>query len=310
MDQTENKSIRLPMEIIFQIMSALLPANEKAHLPPWHEAGKLLLAFSRVSHATHDEAIRKLKERCLYASVSRNCRFVLSLKAYQRSNLPLPSIFTNIRRMYICFMGNGSLGRTLELFDHIGPSLRSLTLDYFSPVIELDPNEQPEWRRCFKKLTQLEELACTIEILMMASDPNNRDKGEPLWPNLKRLGIIICYMAFDISWLFAQSPQLNHIVLRKTVRPNLAIQILPPRDDPSHQLPKTPVTVAISEHEDQSIQDKYVEDDRLRVLKYALPGKQWSSEIWWRAVLGGMLWDLGLPGSWTEARTEDTAKQS
>ncbi|KAI1467586.1 uncharacterized protein F4812DRAFT_459693 [Daldinia caldariorum] len=306
MDTTKKTPAHVPKEIIFQIMSSLLPADKKTHIPPWHDGTQLLLAFSRVSHATHDEATRILKQHCIFISVTRARRFVRSLNTSLQSKYPLPSAFTNIERMYVNIIGDESMGRVLDIFDHVGASLRSLTLDHYSTEIDLDPSNQPNWRRCFKKLTQLEELACTIDILLMACDPHNRDTGGPLWPNLKRLGIIKYYIGFDLSWLFAQSRQLSHIVLRKAVNPRFYLQILPQQQEEelSYELPDTLITVAISENEDQSIQEQYAEDDRLHVLKYALRGKRSYSEMWWQAVLGGKLWELGLPGSSTEAQTE------
>ncbi|KAI1800062.1 hypothetical protein F4811DRAFT_567430 [Daldinia bambusicola] len=250
MDTIEKRPVHLPTEIIFQIMSSLLPTDEKAYAPRWHEATKLLLAFSRVSRATHSEATRKLRQQCIFISMTRTPRFLRSLTTFRQSKFSLPSAFTNIKRMYLNIIGDESLGRTLKIFNH------------------------------------LEELACTIDILLMAGDPHNRDIGKPLWPNLERLAIIKYYIGFDLSWLFAQSRQLNHIVLKKAVKPEYYLQILPrEQEELSYELPETPITVAISEDEYQSIQEQYAEDDRLRVLKYALQGERSSCDIFRQAVI-------------------------
>ncbi|KAI0162100.1 hypothetical protein GGR57DRAFT_498445 [Xylariaceae sp. FL1272] len=76
---------RLPWELIFEIMTCLLPCDPEALIPPSHPATKVLLAFSAVCHSTRRVAVPKLLQHCVYfGSTHKLSRFLNEL------HTPLP----------------------------------------------------------------------------------------------------------------------------------------------------------------------------------------------------------------------------
>ena len=67
-EKAPNKALmpRLPQKILASIILQLIPHPTPLALPPSHLTTKILLALTRTSRATHNDAIRVLYTHCLY----------------------------------------------------------------------------------------------------------------------------------------------------------------------------------------------------------------------------------------------------
>ncbi|KAI5925336.1 hypothetical protein F4810DRAFT_708722 [Camillea tinctor] len=109
--------MRLPLEIILQVGT------------------RLLVAFSYVSRAAHEIAVRELQRHCLYIdSDKRLRRFLPCLEASRYSGVRLPSVFLDITSLYLAPFGDSldnlpTAEWTRELFCYTRDSLQRLMVD-------------------------------------------------------------------------------------------------------------------------------------------------------------------------------------
>lgn len=208
-----------PLELVYQVMSSLLPDDDDTFIPPSHGTTQLLLAFSSVSKGVHKEAVILMRRHCMYIdSNDRLIRFLRCLQASRESTTGLPNIFNDIDKL--CLIPRNpmdSLDRfddsnVDELFLHVMWSLRRL-------VVNLKGTGAPP---NFNSLVQLEELVCSSADLEVAAfqqgvDGNVDTRVNP-WPNLKRLAVAgnMPFVVNDFLWLFEGSRELDRIILLDT----------------------------------------------------------------------------------------------
>ncbi|KAI1494395.1 hypothetical protein F5X96DRAFT_589777 [Biscogniauxia mediterranea] len=221
----DRQLMRLPLELIFQVMTSLLPGNPYAVIPAPHPATQLLVAFSLVSRATHEIAVRELRRHCLYLDSDRRLsRFLLCLEASRQSRTQLPSVFQDITSLYLAPFGRSldnlpTAEWTRELFCYTRESLRRLIVDI--PFDSLPPwddhlNVGPVLREGFAQLTKLEEFVCTRDAVRfdMGDDPS--EQLQPVlqqWPRLRRLGLYRPMCSERFWGCLANLPNLEHAVL-------------------------------------------------------------------------------------------------
>jgi hypothetical protein len=224
----EVQLMRFPWELIFNVMTSLLPPNPKSVIPAADEATQFLLRFSLVSRATHEISVRKLKQHCIFLDTESRLRlFLLCLQRSRESTLGLPSVFDNISTMYLAPFG--SIMTNLR----IAPMIREV-LGYTSPTLKRlmmhMPHEcLPPWNRdsnevgmvlhtSLEQLTNLEEFVCTGDAvrLQLPGEENDSSVMKPVlykWPKLVRLCLNtpVCNARF---WeCISAMSNLTHVVL-------------------------------------------------------------------------------------------------
>ncbi|KAI1503763.1 hypothetical protein F5X99DRAFT_374397 [Biscogniauxia marginata] len=310
----DEQQMRIPLELIFQAMTSLLPSNPAAVIPASHDATQLLVAFGLVSRATHELSVQKLQQHCLYLDCkNRLRRFLICLEASRQSNVRLPSVFRDITSLYLApfdyTLDNLSTARWVwELFRHTRESLRRLIIDV--PFNGLSPRDDhlsvgPVLREGLSQLTKLEELVCQPEAagFNMNVDPSEQRKRMlQQWPNLRRLGIRqpTCNERF---WqCLAGLPNLELAVLGT---PSHMISTEVARRPSSRQHAEQPITVVLAEYMPGgrlpmsfALPGGLVEDDMMRIMVFKIPvlreqmadiepGSRWLMQT----ALDGELWD-------------------
>ncbi|KAI2621155.1 hypothetical protein GGR54DRAFT_647205 [Hypoxylon sp. NC1633] len=183
------KGIRIPMEIIYEIMSSLLPEDKTSLIPPSHPATQLLLSFRSVSCATNAEAVRLFKQHCIFLdSYPRLIQFVLCAEESRALKTTMPSIFRDIEVLYLEALP--ITGLVAKLFSLTSKSLRRLVLHFphggFCPI----------WRDELHSLDNLEEFVCSAALVRWIWEPEyiirykHGDVWELPWPNLKHMEVI------------------------------------------------------------------------------------------------------------------------
>lgn len=224
----EAQLMRLPWELVFNVMTSLLPPNPKTLISAADEATQFLLRFSLVSRATHEIAVRKLKQHCIFIDTEGRLRFfLLCLRRSRKSTLGLPSVFDNISTMYLAPFGSIMTNLRIaplirEVLEHASPTLKRLMLHM--------PHEcLPPWNRnsnevgmvlhtSLEKLTNLEEFVCTGDAvrLQIQGDEDDDSVMKPVlykWPKLVRLCLNtpVCNARF---WeCISDMPNLTYVVL-------------------------------------------------------------------------------------------------
>ena len=217
---------RLPLELIFHIISSLL-GDRRAILPPSRSATKALLAFTLVCRATHGVAANYLRDHCVHIDNDVRLRKLIycvestsshagSVTARAPALLAAPSTGTSLHALtalYLAPFGRGrgrGGGATLddqptaiwvrELFCLVRATLRRLVVDM--PLRGLRPADdhlgvRATLREAFGMLTALEEFASVRdELYLDVSEPEWRavpGAPEPAvwasWPRLRRLAL-------------------------------------------------------------------------------------------------------------------------
>ncbi|KAI6087775.1 hypothetical protein F4821DRAFT_258518 [Hypoxylon rubiginosum] len=216
MDVIKRTKREIPMEIIRKVMKCLLPADPNAIISHDDPAMKLLLAFSTVSRATHEEAVKLLKQHGLnFESQARTSRFVACLNRKLLFGSALPSVFEGIESIHLnisqpCFM-------SYTLLSHVAPTLRRLT-------IETDANTRAGfhlWKvpfaHIFPKMVNLEDLVGTMELFHLIVSLEEEHQGNSRFlPSLKRLALRSDWQVYQdqcIEWPLHKFPLIEHMVL-------------------------------------------------------------------------------------------------
>ncbi|KAI2620670.1 hypothetical protein GGS26DRAFT_594769 [Hypomontagnella submonticulosa] len=200
----------IPLEVVYLTMSCLLPADKNTFIPPDHEATQLLLSFSRTSIGTRKEAIRLMKQHCMFIeSDDRLTRFLRCLRASRQSNTSLPSIFTEIDQL--CIIPRDRLERFDR--DNVGELFGRLMFTLRRLVMNLEVTGVP---REFNGFCVLEELVCSeadFKTATVLKDDDGRVWKSHPWRYLKRLAIagIMPLMLEDFLWLFKDSHHSRHL---------------------------------------------------------------------------------------------------
>ncbi|KAI4859936.1 hypothetical protein F4820DRAFT_466207 [Hypoxylon rubiginosum] len=308
MAELQPQQMRIPLELVFKVMTCLLLTNENAIIPQSHPATQILLAFSTVSRATHEEATKKLKQHCLYiANPRRVACFARCLQSWKWTSNS-PSVFQGITDLFLCIPNTpGSRFPVYILFNHIGPSLRRATLEWKLPlplgVREHEPANDAITRGILS-MVNLEELICDISffnLVARTADFPRSDSMEVL-PALKRLGIYGTLSWYTDAHNLPNFPSIEHIVVMKTnissdvIFSHLSFEL-------RQQQSKEPVkVVAVVLDHPFYLQQWFVPCRQWAektskgcffVTKHLVPMENFNGGFWRRTALAGELWDLG-----------------
>ncbi|KAM0807108.1 putative F-box domain-containing protein [Seiridium cardinale] len=216
--------LRLPWELILNVMTCYIPANPTTLITASDRATQLLLSFSLVNHATHDFAVRRIQQHCVVLdSDDRLRRFLLCLEVSRESGLKLPSVFNNLHTMYLApfgaIMDNLPTAAWIrDVFGYASGTLKRLIVDM--PFDSLPPwndhlNVGPVLLEGFERLANLEEFVCTRDAgRLSVQDEDNIPKSILYkWPKLRRLGLNRPSCDRDFWESLADIPHLEHIIL-------------------------------------------------------------------------------------------------
>ncbi|KAI1770821.1 hypothetical protein F4818DRAFT_454960 [Hypoxylon cercidicola] len=307
MAQVQPQQPHIPLELVFEIMTCLLPVNEHAIIPLSHPATQALLAFTTVSRATHEDAVKKLKQHCLHIDNSdRLSRFVRCLEASQQSSLGLPSVFQGITSMYLHVSDTyRAYINAVGLFKHFRTSLQRLIVQRDTAPNLIDATRQMSL--AIAELPNLEELSCgtdIVDLVVYSRFPflsidtwvNRR-----LFPALKRLGVKSydnSRMNAPLRWPIVLMPSIELAVLLETCPFDGATTFLTPQ-----LIQQATRTVMIVLAETGRDPEFYSENDirmienrgqgYLRAKKHLIPNGESCDNFWLRNSLSGELWDLG-----------------
>lgn len=212
-NDTRQSRARLPLELILEIMSSLLPERPHSLLPS-HETAKTLLSFTRVSRGTSRLASRYLIEYC-WAYIGSHGRLrdmCWRLERAATPTAPTPNVFGilgNLTALYLApfessLAERGHAGRRMvwwvsELLDHVQHTLRRLVIDmplhdddydyyddYDDDDFEEYSDETTMMREGFMKLTRLEEF---VNVRAELSRDWLDGRIWTFWPELRRLAL-------------------------------------------------------------------------------------------------------------------------
>ncbi|KAH9886865.1 hypothetical protein F4778DRAFT_442976 [Xylariomycetidae sp. FL2044] len=226
----DTKLMRLPWEMVFQVMTSFLPRNARALIPTSHDGTQLLIDFSLVCRATHELAVRNMRQHCVYLdSEARLRRFLLSIEASRASHVNLPSVFNEINTIYLApfkdSMDNLPTAQWIrELLYYTCGSLKRL-------IANLPFDSLPPWddhlnvgvvlREGFAQLVNLEEFVCSRDEIHfgLTGDQEFITVGaevEPLvhhlWPSLRRLAVTLPPSSRNFWTYLLQFPSLDNLI--------------------------------------------------------------------------------------------------
>ncbi|KAK6192965.1 Fructose-bisphosphate aldolase 1 [Pestalotiopsis sp. IQ-011] len=311
----DSQLLRLPLELILNVMTCYLPSNPTTLIPASYHATQLLLSFSRVNHALHDFAVRRMQQHCIVLdSDDRLRRFLLCLELSRESKLGISSVFHNVYAMYLApfgaIMDNLPVAAWVrDLFGYTSGTLMRLIVDM--PFDSLPPwidhlNVGPVLLEGFERLASLEEFVCTRNAARLTV---RDEKGDPKsilyrWPKLRRLALNRPSCDVDFWENLADLPHLHHVVLTGAIG-NIR-QTLDFREvylqRARTQIALTIVLAEVREHtvvlkpHPGSDSDAH-ENDRLRLMafKIGIPQRKTfldsNSEWLMGTALAGELWD-------------------
>ncbi|KAL7790954.1 hypothetical protein V8C37DRAFT_382954 [Trichoderma ceciliae] len=232
----------LPPELLLLVIEAILPPNPQQMLPISHISTRTLLALTRVSRATHTQATRLLRERCMFVDSSRRLADILLCIPRLVPGLPPVLSLRHITSLYMAPFGASLDDQPTamwvrELFCEVCETLRRLVLHM--PFGSLDPlDDHLSVRRTlrdgFEQLHRLEEFTCVGEYPALSVPDAHTDVWR-LWPELKRL--VLFGVPMDSHWLWwdiATLSKLEHVVLARPLRLD-AVNI---KDEYFHKLPR------------------------------------------------------------------------
>ncbi|POS72354.1 hypothetical protein DHEL01_v209252 [Diaporthe helianthi] len=209
---------RLPLELIFSIITSLLGDPRNIHSPS-QSSTKTLLSFTLVCRATYSAATNYLREQCLFIDNDRRlCHLIHTVEStkhrvqgyYGGAGLDIPGSLTiqpgsSLRPISSLYLS--PFGQTIddqptaiwvrELFYLIYPTLRRLVIDI--PLRSLCPaddhlNVRKTLREAFSLLTALEEFTSVRDELYLdilePEWPTERETAVwTLWPKLRKLAL-------------------------------------------------------------------------------------------------------------------------
>jgi hypothetical protein len=215
---------RLPLEVILCILESSLPAGGPDRIVnPSH--CQALVSFTRVSRSTYSLATRLLRRHCVYIdSADRLIRFDVALRAAHASTLttlPPTLPLDKIEAMYTMPLTGDWRGISLAIkfFVHvlsiIGPSLRRLVANVWSPHHGRYADNDGRIREGFAHCTNLEEFVCLgwLHQTVDNPDPNYLAPSSSL-AKLRRLCLSSADLQDERLWRqIALLPALEHVVL-------------------------------------------------------------------------------------------------
>jgi hypothetical protein len=207
----------LPLELIYHIISFVLPPDARTLVPASHITTRTLLALTTVSRGVYHYAARKLHQHCAYLdSAARLARFLACLEA-QRMSTPLYTVhggvekygLSKLTQLYISitiddpsssFSSPSSSDSELAfqnlcaLLHHISPTLKRLIIDVSGLVAFRTPTNRliPDAKRTVKiqfLRAALASLARLEEIVDIYDDYGRGDWWAESLPCLRRLAL-------------------------------------------------------------------------------------------------------------------------
>lgn len=233
------RRVRLPAELLLQIVDDVVPQKANALLPASHPATKTLLSLTRTCHATHARAQKLIQERCVILDTRRRlvCFLRYVKEAEGSSALPQSARFPahHVTAMYLSPFfraedDNDTASQVAELLGMVSASLRRLSIRMPSPLTCNDSSPTCVCRTLHKGFRQLrdrlEEFVCLsmfpgLELTtggrgMGQAPPAGADIGSPLWPQLRRLSLFGVELDNERLWeAMAMMPQLTDVVLAR-----------------------------------------------------------------------------------------------
>ncbi|XXG98957.1 hypothetical protein Hte_005290 [Hypoxylon texense] len=311
MAETELQRWRLPPEVIYKVMTCLLPTRDNAIIPHSDPAAKVLLAFSAVSWATREEAVKYLKKHCIYIDDPLRVEyFTLGLLGSKKWPSDCPNAFEGITSIHVCIPT--TLKNVIEfvslsmLFKHAGPSLRRAVVEW--PGCRLLMSEHEEevagnfMIEGILSMVKLEELICETNFYFLLTRIAARfleSKPMGILPALKRLGI------YSIGFYrpLPNFPSIEQIVVQETCIYQDEF-LSPAFMESRRRRSKKPVElrVLLTPDSGDNLQTYHRDLDSwlgtlgrkcFRTTMCWLPEGSCAKCFWVRAALAGELWDLG-----------------
>lgn len=228
--------VRLPSELILQIVDCVVPPDADTILPPSHISTKTLVALSTATRITYKQAQRLLRQRCLYLDTRRRAAFFLEcLQAAAKDRGTLsrdmriaaahraPAMFlAPFDRQQLDDVPTAKLVRALLYA--VSGSLRHLVIRM--PFATLQPavdhlGVRRMLREGFAQLEHLQEFVGLDEYpnLNLAASGAPLLRTEDLWnawPDLRRLAVFGAAVDDEKLWDgLARLPRLTDVVLAR-----------------------------------------------------------------------------------------------
>ncbi|KAK1764553.1 hypothetical protein QBC33DRAFT_546397 [Phialemonium atrogriseum] len=217
----------LPTELIYLVMTCLLPESPDVLLPPSDMTTRTLLSFAKVCRATYALASKYLRRHCVYLdSGSRLQRF---LPALQPGHAPGDGLgLRNLTSLYLAPFENNTLNdlatalRVRDVFCKVRGTLKRLVIDM--PLRSLYPAEDHRrvrdvLRDGFSLLTGLEELVSVRdELYLDVHEPDWPVKEPPvwtMWPEIRRLALYNQDIGLEFWHHVASMQKLDSLVLTR-----------------------------------------------------------------------------------------------
>ncbi|KAH6646178.1 hypothetical protein BKA67DRAFT_541160 [Truncatella angustata] len=314
----ETQLLRLPWELMLNVMACYLPLNPTTLIPTSDNATQLLLDFSTVNRVTREFAVRKIQQHCIVLDTDDKLRrFLLCLELSRRPKpFDIPSVFHNIHTMYLAPFGlvMDNLPTAMwirDIFGYTSESLKRLIVDM--PFDSLPPwndhlNVGPVLLEGFERLGKLEEFVCTRNAARLSVRHEDGSSKSILyrWPNLRRLGLNRPLCDTDFWECLADLPHLEHAIFAGAMS-NLGggsefREVYTQRASPASRI--TLVLAEVREFMISSTNNSsesigsIEEDDRIRLMAYKIripPRKNFldsNSEWLMGTALAGELWDI------------------
>jgi hypothetical protein len=184
-------ALRLPIELVLNIMTCSLPNAPDAILNAAHPTTKLLLSFSLVCRETRRLAVRYLAQHCVcldsrFERLDYYLQAALTQPALQRvTSLSLAPFGTNIHDWGVCCSVRELLCCTCE-------TLKKLVIDI--PLRSITPSRdrlglRPVLREGFERLVNLEEFVNIQDELSLDVTEREQAFVWRKWPKLKRMAL-------------------------------------------------------------------------------------------------------------------------
>ncbi|KAM0514857.1 hypothetical protein ACHAPE_006533 [Trichoderma viride] len=213
----------LPPELLLLIVDAVMPPNPHLLFPASNSTTRTLLALTKVSRATHAQATRLLRERCMFVDSSRRLADILRCMPRLVPSLPPVLSLRHISALYIAPFRDTlddlpTAQWVRELFCEVSGTLRRLVVQM--PFASLHPMDdhlsvRQTLREGFEKLLKLEEFTC-LEEYPMSTFSTYETNVWRWWPELKRMVLFSAPLDNARLWEdIAALPELEHVVLAR-----------------------------------------------------------------------------------------------
>ncbi|KAL7901207.1 hypothetical protein HDV63DRAFT_191306 [Trichoderma sp. SZMC 28014] len=214
----------LPPELLLLIIDAVVPPNPHLLFPASNSTTQTLLALTKVSRATHAQATRLLRKRCMFVDSSRRLADVLLCMPRLVPTLPPVLSLRHISELYIAPFRDAlddlpTAQWVRELFCEVAETLRRLVVQM--PFASLHPMDdhlsvRQTLREGFEKLHRLEEFTCLEEYPM--SSLSTFETNIWRWPELKRMVLFRAPLVDPRLWCdIAALPKLEHVVFARPI---------------------------------------------------------------------------------------------